>query len=73
MSPARLWQLSRLKKVSLVDDGQWHEAVIDVRAIREVYPEVRRLRTFYLLTRGNGKKGQEYWIDRFRITPEGKE
>lgn len=73
-SPARACGSSRdLKKVSLVDDGQWHEAVIDVRAIREVYPEVRRLRTFYLLTRGNGKKGQEYWIDRFRITPEGKE
>ena len=59
-SPARACGRSRdLKKVLLVDDGEWHEVVVDVRAIREVHPEVRRLRTFYLYTQGNGKKGQD--------------
>jgi len=39
-----------------------------VRAVRELFPDVKILRTFYLFTAGNGKKGQQYWVDHFRIT-----
>jgi hypothetical protein len=46
---------------------------VDVRAIREVFPEVRLLRTFYFYTRGNGQKGQQYWFDHFRITRHEKQ
>jgi len=70
-SPARKSEPSRdLKKVELLDDDQWHEVTVDVRAIREVFPEVKLLRTFYFYTRENGKKGQQYWFDNFRITRE---
>jgi hypothetical protein len=54
-------------KVTLIDDDQWHEAAVDVRLIREVFPEVKLLRTFYFYTNGNGKKGQQFWFDDFRI------
>lgn len=57
-------------KVTLVDDDQWHEATVDVRVIREVYPEVKLLRTFYFYTNANGKKGQHFWFDDFRIEQE---
>jgi len=70
-SPARKSAPSKdLKKVELLDDDQWHEVTVDVRAIREVFPEVNLLRTFYFYTRENGKKGQQYWFDNFRITRE---
>lgn len=59
-----------LKRWELTDDGQWHSVTLDVRAIREVWPEVRLLRTLYLRTNDNGKPGQQYWIDAFRITRE---
>jgi hypothetical protein len=59
-----------LKKYEVADDDQWHEITIDVRAIRDVYPEVKLLRTLYLFTRNNGKTGQQYWIDNLRILPE---
>lgn len=54
----------------LDDDGQWHEATIDARWIRKVFPDVKLLQTFRFHTHGNGKKGQHYWFDNFRILPE---
>jgi hypothetical protein len=58
-----------LPKLTLQDDDQWHEATVDVRWIREVYPEVKFLRTFYFYTGGNGKQGQQFWFDDFIIEP----
>jgi hypothetical protein len=58
-----------LDRVKLVDDDQWHEATVDVRWIREVYPEVKLLRTFWFYTNANGTKGQQFWFDDFRIEP----
>ncbi len=58
-----------LERYELTDDDQWHEVTIDARVIREVFPEVRVLKMFRFYTNGNGKKGQQYWFDNFRILP----
>lgn len=70
-SPARAsGSTPDLKRWELSDDDQWHAVTVDVRAIREVFPEVRLLKTLYFRTNDNGKAGQRYWIDAFRITRE---
>jgi len=53
----------------LEDDDQWHEATIDARQIREVFPDVKLLQMFRFHTHMNGEKGQHYWFDNFRILP----
>ncbi len=53
-----------------MDDDQWHEATVDVRWLREAYPGVKLLRTFWFYTNANGKKGQQFWFDDFRIERE---
>lgn len=59
-----------LARYELVDDGKWHEATFDVRAIREVFPQVKLLQMFRFYTNANGTEGQQYWFDNFRILPE---
>jgi hypothetical protein len=59
-----------LDRVKLVDDDQWHEATVDVRWLREVYPDVKLLRTFWFYTNANATKGQQFWFDDFRIEGE---
>jgi hypothetical protein len=59
-----------LDRVKLLDDDQWHEATVDVRWIREVYPDVKLLCTFWFYTNANGAKGQQFWFDEFRIERE---
>lgn len=58
------------KTYTMTDDDQWHVITIDVRQIRAIWPEVKLLRTFWLYTQGNAKKGQEFWIDEFQIEQE---
>ena len=55
----------------LLDDDQWHEVELDARAIRQVYPDVRLLQMFRFWTNANGKQGQQFWFDNFRILPAG--
>lgn len=62
-----------LKRGELTDDGQWHEATFDARAIREVFPQVQLLQMFRFYTAANGQEGQQYWFDNFRILSEGHE
>lgn len=70
-SPARNSGSTRdLQKWELTDDDQWHRVTLDVRAVREVYPEVKLLKTFYFRTNNNALKGQQFWFDDFRITRE---
>jgi len=70
-SPARnSGSLRDLKRWELTADDQWHRVTLDVRAVREVYPEVKLLKTFYFRTSNNGTKGQCFWFDDFRITRE---
>jgi hypothetical protein len=61
-----------LKQLSLKDDGQWHEAAFDARLIRKVFPNVKLIQTFRFYTNANGKKGDEFWFDNFRILPQAK-
>lgn len=60
---------SDTKTYTLIDDNQWHEITMDVRTIREIYPEVKLLRTFYFYTNANGKQDQHFWLDDFTILP----
>ncbi|MCP4593778.1 MAG: hypothetical protein GY842_23850 [bacterium] len=58
-----------LGRVRLVDDGQWHEATIDVRLVHKVFPHVRLLQRFRFSTERNARAGQRFWLDDFRILP----
>jgi len=59
-----------LKKIELIDDGEWHTVTVDVRAIREKFPHVKMLSVLHFWTPGvNGKIGDCYWIDDFAILP----
>ncbi len=55
---------------TLIDDGRWHEITIDVRAAREVYPELQYLRQFMFWCDWRDDRGQEFWFDDFAILPE---
>ena len=69
-SPARKTEPYRdLESYELLDDDQWHEVEIDARAIREVFPDVKLLQMFRFYTNRNGRAGQQYWFDNFRILP----
>ena len=54
----------------LADDGEWHEATVDVRAIRQAVDGVKYLRRFRFYTHNNGAKGQEFWFDEFAVLPK---
>lgn len=55
----------------LIDDGQWHEAIIDLRAIHDGAPDIQYVRRFFFLCRWN-QEGQEFWYDDFVIAPESE-
>jgi hypothetical protein len=58
-----------LQEYRLIDDDQWHEVTMDVRAIRDVYPGVKLLKMLRFYTVGNAEKGQQLWFDDFAILP----
>ncbi len=69
-SPARdAGGYPHVERYELIDDGRWHEVTVDVRAIREVHPDVKLLKMLRFYTAGNGRKGQQYWFDDFAILP----
>jgi hypothetical protein len=47
-----------LRKCELLDDDRWHAVTLDVRAIRDVLPDVQLLKTFYFRTNDSATKGQ---------------
>ncbi len=53
--------------IKLVDDGEWHQAELDVRSVRKIAPEAKRIMRFRFGTHNNGKPGDQYWIDDFKI------
>ena len=53
----------------LVDDGQWHETTLDVRAIRDHIKGLKHLRLFRFYTHQNATKGHHFWFDDFAILP----
>ena len=69
-TPARGERDDDLGTYTLIDDGQWHEITIDVRAVREAHPEQQHLRQFLLRTNWREDQEQEFWFDDFAILPE---
>lgn len=59
-----------LGKCRLVDDGQWHTLEFDARMVRDTFPNIKYLQSFQFYTQGNGRKGQQFWIDDFAIEPD---
>ncbi|MGE4565031.1 MAG: hypothetical protein AB7F32_09175 [Victivallaceae bacterium] len=55
------------KVIELIDDGKWHQAELDVRSVRKIVPDARRIMRFRFATDNNGKPGDQYWIDDFKI------
>jgi len=54
-------------------DGEWHAVRLDVRSIREQFPQVDVLDGLHFgaVNRGEGvEAGDQYWIDYVRIIPE---
>ncbi len=47
---------------TLVDDGQWREITIDVRRIREAYPDLQHLRQFMFATPWSAQPPPAEWI-----------
>jgi hypothetical protein len=64
---------------TLVDDGQWREVTIDVRRIREVYPDLQHLRQFMFSTPWTSQPPPANWTgfpavqSDFRSQPDGPE
>lgn len=54
----------------LIDDDQWHEATVDLRAIRDATPEARYLRRFMFLCNWREGRGQQFRYDNFAILPD---
>lgn len=54
----------------LIDDDRWHEAMVDLRAIRAATPEARYLRRFMFLCNWREDQGQRFRYDDFAILPE---
>ncbi|MGI5818839.1 MAG: right-handed parallel beta-helix repeat-containing protein [Armatimonadota bacterium] len=55
---------------TLIDDNQWHEAEVDLRAIRDATPEARYLRRFMFRCNWREDNGQQFRFDDFSILPE---
>jgi hypothetical protein len=69
-SPAH--SAGKLKSVDacrLIDDGQWHKAVIDVRVARGVLPNLKLAYSFEFVTHARTIAGQKFWFDNFAILP----
>ncbi|MDX9978755.1 MAG: right-handed parallel beta-helix repeat-containing protein [Lentisphaeria bacterium] len=62
-----------LARYTLLDDGKWHEISLDARLIRETFPEVKLIKMFRFYTHRNGKHGDQFWFDNFRILPASAE
>ncbi len=55
--------------LKLVDDGQWHTAVFDARAVRKAAPDFKLAYAFEFTTFAKVTQGQKFWFDDFAITP----
>lgn len=61
--------LPNLGEGVLIDDDRWHEITLDVRAIREVYPDAQTIKMLRFYTNSNATEGQQFWFDDFAILP----
>ena len=63
-----------LKKFTMIADGKWHHLRVDVRAIREVLPDLRRTERLSFrcgneknLQHGTARSSAQAWLDNVRI------
>lgn len=71
-APHRDKAVQQVGNLLLVDDGEWHELVVDARQIRQVYPDVQRLHGIGFQTGDLYASGEgAYDIDTFTILPAG--
>ena len=55
---------------TLTADGRWRHARLDLSVLRQTYPQLKYLKRFRFRTDGNGKKGDFFQLDNFRIEPK---
>ncbi|MFO7947694.1 MAG: right-handed parallel beta-helix repeat-containing protein [Armatimonadota bacterium] len=65
--PGKYIEVSRPE---LVDDNQWHEAEVDLRAVREATPDVTHLYRFMFYCNWQTDEGQEFRFDNFYVLPQ---
>ena len=63
-------KLKNVNVLELEDDGQWHAAVFDARAVRKAAPDFKLAYAFEFTTFGKITEGQKFWFDDFAITPD---
>ena len=61
--------LVEVDTVGLSDDGQWHEATVDLRKVRRAAKGLKYLYRFMFSTNWRKDEGQEFWYDDFSILP----
>ncbi len=59
-----------MERYGLIDDDQWHEIVIDARAIRKVLPGLDLIHSFEFETYGKSKEDQKFWFDDFSVVSD---
>ncbi len=59
-----------LKLFTLSADGEWHHARLDLGVLQKTFPQLKYLKRFRFRTDGNGKKGDCFQLDNFRIEPK---
>ncbi len=53
----------------LIGDDRWRTMEIDLRSLRERFPDLRHLRQFLFFTNWQEDAGQIFWMDNFSISP----
>ncbi len=56
-----------LRLCNLVADGEWHRFRLDLSVLKKHDPQLKFLKRFRFYTNENGKKGDFYQLDNFRI------
>ena len=59
--------VENLDLVRLRDDDCWHTATVDLRELTRRLPGVRMIKQWRFITGGNGRRGDQYWVDDFQI------
>ena len=68
-SGARSARTGHMTPYELIDDGEWHVLLMDVRHIRKDFPDLQVLKGLGLESVGSSKQGDTYWLDEVAILP----
>ncbi len=72
LSPKGKSNLTRVADYKLNDDGKWHEITVNVKKVRDIYPDLQVLEGLYFIGSPQTavKEGQWYDLDEVIIRPE---